>query len=140
MQTIVIDYLRMFLFLVVCPPYKNLTDADRKYGPDTTGSLKCDDKLDGWYRFHGNAGRKMKTTCPSANKCGGSSSAWLNGDHPTVAQGSVNKKVCIRKLVSPGADCCDDFYFAHVRNCGSYFIYNLLPDQFSCDFRYCGTD
>ena len=138
MQTIVIDYLRIFRFLVVCPQYINLTEADRKYGPDTTGSPKCDVTLKGWYRFHGDAGTKMMTTCPSNNKCGASFSAWLNGNHPTVAQGTVRKKVCIRKLEP--RDCCANFYFTDVKNCGSYFIYKLLPDQFSCSFRYCGTD
>ena len=139
MQTIVIDYLRIFRFLVVCPQYINLTDADRKYGPDTTGNLKCDDTLNGWYRFHGDAGREMMTICPSINKCGGRFSAWLNDDHPTVAQGSVKKKVCIRKS-EPG-NCCADFSFIYVKNCGSFFIYKLLPViEFSCDYRYCGTD
>ena len=138
MQTIGIDYLRIFRFLVVCPQYINLTDADRKYGPDTTGSPKCDDKLNGWYRFHGGAGTKMMTTCPSINKCGGRFTAWLHDDHPTVAQGSVKTKVCVR-MSEPG-DCCYDFYFIHVKNCGSYFIYKLLPFFFDCYFRYCGTD
>ena len=138
MQTIVIDYLRIFRFLVVCPHYKNLTDPDRKYGRDTTGRPKCDDTLHGWYRFHGHAGRKMMTTCPSFKKCGGNFPAWLSDDHPTVAQGSVKRKVCIRKS-EPG-DCCVNSYFTDVWNCGSYFIYKLLKDQFSCDFRYCGTD
>ena len=78
------------------------------------------------------------TTCPSINKCGASFSAWLSDDHPTVAQGSVKRKVCIRKF-EPG-DCCYNSYSANVKNCGSYFIYNLLPHQFSCNFRYCGTD
>ena len=138
MQTIIVHYLRIFNFLVVCPQYINLTDADRKYGPDTTGSPKCDETLSGWYRFQGDAGRRMMTTCPSIDKCGGRYSAWLNGDHPTVAQGSVKKKVCIRKY-EPG-DCCVDYYFTDVKNCGSYFIYKLLPGFFYCDFRYCGTD
>ena len=137
MQTIIVDYLRIFVFLVVCPQYINLTDADRKYGPDTTGYPKCDDTLYGWYRFQGDAGRKMMTICPSVNKCGGSFSAWLNDDHPTVAQGSVKKKVCIRK--SKHGDCCHDFYSTDVKNCGSYFIYKLLP-LFTCYYRYCGAD
>ena len=137
MQTIIVHYLRIFNFLVVCPQYKNLTDADRKYGPDTTGSPKCDDTLYGWYRFQGDAGRKMMTTCPSVNKCGGRFSAWLNDDHPTVAQGSVKKKVCIREHQL--GDCCANFYFTDVKNCGFYFIYKLLP-SFTCDYRYCGTD
>ena len=139
MQTIVIDCSRIFRFLVVCPQYTNLTDADRKYGPDTTGKPKCDDKLHGWYRFQGDAGKKMMNTCPSVNKCGGRSSAWLNASHPTVAQGSVKKKVCIRKYENLGENCCDDSYSTYVKNCGSYFIYKLLP-YFSCEFRYCGTD
>ena len=137
MQTIVIDCLRIFRFLVVCPQYTNLTDADRKYGHGTTASDKCDVTLDGWHRFQGDAGRKMMNTCPSVNKCGGSFSVWLNDSHPTVAQGSVKKKVCIRK--SETGNCCVNFYSTDVRNCGSYFIYKLLPHQFSCDFRYCGN-
>ena len=137
MQTIIVDYLRIFNFLVACPQYMNLTDADRKYGPDITGTPKCDGTLDGWYRFQGDAGRKMMTTCPSISKCGGRFTAWLNDDHPTVAQGSVKKKVCIRKS-EPG-DCCVNSYFTDVKNCGFFFIYKLLP-IFSCDYRYCGTD
>ena len=138
MQTIVIDYLRIFRFLVVCPQYKTLTDADRKYGHGTTVTPKCDITLNGWYRFQGDAGRKMMTTCPSINKCGGRFTAWLHDSHPTVAQGSVQKKICIRKFEN--GDCCFDSYSTDVRNCGSYFIYMLLTPQFSCDFRYCGTD
>ena len=136
-QTIIVDYFRIFNFLVVCPQYTNLTDADRKYGPDTTGRPKCDDALHGWYRFQGDAGTKMMTACPSINKCGGMFTAWLNGDHPTVAQGSVKKKLCLR-MSEPG-DCCDESYTTDVKNCGSYFIYNLLP-WFTCDCRYCGAD
>ena len=128
MQTIVIDYLRIFRFLVVCPQYENLTDAKRK----------CDQSLHGWYRFHGDTGRKMMTTCPSINKCSGRDSAWLTDDHPTVAQGSVKKKVCLRK--SEPEECCAEFSFIYVKNCGSYFIYNFMQHQFGCDFRYCGTD
>ena len=137
MQKIIVYLLRIFNFLVVCPQYINLTDADRKYGHGTTGHHKCDDTLHGWYRFQGDAGRKMMTACPSINKCGGRYSAWLNDDHPTVAQGSVRKKVCFR-WSDPG-DCCVNSYSTYVRNCSSYFIYNLLP-VFSCSFRYCGTD
>ena len=136
MQTIIVDYLHTFIFLVKCPPYINLTDADRKYGPDTAGNPKCDNNLNGWYRFQGDAGRKMMTTCPLINKCGGVYSAWLSDDHPTVAQGIVSKRVCIRKLAS--AICCDDHFYIHVKNCGSYFIYELIPTQ--CSIRYCGAD
>ena len=129
---------KYIFFLVECPQYKNLTGADRKYGPDTTGKLKCDATLRGWYRLQGDAGRQMMTTCPLINKCGGSYSAWLKGGHPTVAQGNVSKKVCINK--HSGGDCCHFHFFITVKNCGSYFIYKLLPRVASCYFRYCGTD
>ena len=78
------------------------------------------------------------TTCPSINKCGGRFSAWLqlNGDHPTVAEGSVLKRVCIQMFES--GDCCDDSLKIHVKNCGSYFIYMLVATP--CETRYCGTD
>ena len=139
MQTIVIDYLRIFLFLVECPKYKNLTEADRKYGHGTSGR-KCDDNLDGWHRFQGDAGREMMTRCPSTDKCGGSFSAWLSDGHPTVAEGIAQKKVCIRTYAKDDGHCCNDSFFIKVKNCGSYFIYKLAPCQGTCPFRYCGTD
>lgn len=142
MRTKIVDYLLIFIFLVECPQYKNLTDADRKYGHNTTGQPKCDNQLDGWYRFQGDAGRKMMTTCSLINKCGGSYTAWLRDGHPTVAQDSVSKKFCInKKSANHGGDCCDESYSIRVKNCGSYFIYEWQPkDQASCCFRYCGTD
>lgn len=142
MRTKIVDYLLIFIFLVECSQYKNLTDADRKYGHNTTGQPKCDNKLNGWYRFQGDAGRKMMTTCPLINKCGGNYTAWLRDGHPTVAQGSVSKKVCInKKSANHGGDCCDESYSIRVENCGSYFIYMFQPEsQASCCFRYCGTD
>ena len=141
MQTIVVDYLRICLFLVECPPYKNLTDAERKYGYGTTSGQKCDQELSGWHRFQGDAGSKMMTKCPLVNNCGTSFSAWLNDDHPTVAPGSVLKTVCIsRKSTKSGGNCCHDKFLIKVKNCGSYFIYKLAPCQGTCPFRYCGTD
>ena len=71
MQTIIVDYLRIFIFLVdVCRKYKNLTDGERKYDYKTV-NYKCDDPLNGWYRFQGAAGTKMVTTCPPQDRCEG---------------------------------------------------------------------
>ena len=134
MQTIIVD-LRISIFLVQCPPYINLTDADRKYGPDTTGDPKCDNNLHGWYRFQGDAGRKMMTTCPLINKCGASYPAWLSDDHPTVAEGTVRRKVCIHR----DGNCCKTLLLIQVKNCSSYYIYEL-PSVGFCYSRYCSTD
>ena len=141
MKTKIVDYLRKFIFLVECPPYINLTEADRKHGHDTTGVQKCDSQLNGWYRFQGAAGRKMMTTCPWINKCGATFSAWLSNGHPTVAQGMAQRTVCIsKKSAENDGNCCHKSFFIHVKNCSFYYIYKLHKPQTSCNFRYCGAD
>ena len=81
------------------------------------------------------------TNCSLMDKCGLRYSAWLNDDHPTVAQGSVIKKVCIsRKSENRGGDCCHEKLSIYVKNCGFYFIYKLVAGLGTCPFRYCGTD
>ena len=118
----------------ICKNYQNLTDAERKYDYVTVNA-KCDDMLSGWYRFQGAAGTKMVTTCPPLGRCDGYFPAWLSGDHPTVAEGTVMRKVCIHR---PG-DCYEISVCIQVKNCSSYYIYKLI-DPRHCDTRYCGTD
>ena len=135
MQTIIVDYLRIFIFLVdVCHHYQNLTNAERKYD-HVTVKYKCDDTLNGWYRFQGAAGKKMATACPPVKRCDVDYPAWLSEDHPTVAEGTVTRKVCIHNYVA----CCDKSVFIQVKNCSSYYIYKLR-NPVLCDTRYCGTD
>ena len=138
MQTIIVDYLRMFICLVDgCRHYQNLTNAKRKYHYDTqAGHSKCD-KLDSkaWYRFQGAAGTKMATKSPGFYKCGASFPAWLSGAHPTVAEGIVRRNVCINKHNKV----CGEECHVHVKTCTSYYIYNFYP-CYACPFRYCGTD
>ena len=111
-----------------------MNSADRK---DTyTGKHLCDNKLKkGWYRFEGDAGTRMPTTCVDKGKCGTSFPGWLKGGHPTVADGEVDRKVCFHAFLN----CCNDHKQIRVKNCSSYYVYKLYrtPD---CDRRYCGTD
>ena len=137
MQTIIVDCLRMFICLVDgCHHYQNLTEAERKYDHETKGPGKCDDNLDGndWYRFQGAAGTKMVTKSPGFNKCGADYPAWLDGVHPTVAEGTVVRYVCINRR-----KVCRDRSFVYVKNCTSYYIYKFYNIRY-CPFRYCGTD
>ena len=113
--------------------YQNLSDTERKYDYVNVND-KCDDTLDGWYRFEGAAGTKMVTTCPPMNRCGAVYPVWLNGSHPTVAEGKVTRNVCINKSA-----CCDISLFIQVKNCGSYYIYKLFYPGY-CPARYCGAD
>ena len=113
--------------------YKNLSDAERKYDYVTVNQ-KCDNTLNGWYRFEGAAGTKMVTTCPPTDRCDAAFPIWLNGSHPTVAEGKVTRNVCINKHA-----CCAIFFPIQVKNCRSYYIYNFLTPS-DCPARYCSTD
>ena len=71
----------------------------------------------------GAAGTKMPTTRVPAYRCGADWSGWLDGAHPTVGDGEVSKKVCF----SDRDTGCKSEKNIFVKNCGSYFIYNLIP-------------
>jgi len=131
---IIYEYLLFFL-VDICKNYQNLTDAKRKYDYETGSYPKCDDKLNGWYRFQGAAGTKMVTACPSKNRCNAANPAWLSEKHPTVADGTVTRKVCIHQF----NDCCEVKVSITVKNCGPYYIYKLAYPGV-CDTRYCSTD
>ncbi|XP_078382604.1 uromodulin-like isoform X1 [Oculina patagonica] len=119
-----------------CQNYQTLSDAERKHDYATVWPNQCDSNLQvGWYRFDGAAGTQMATTCPSQSRCDATVPGWLDGAHPTVAEGMVARTVCINKY----ANCCYTAFSIQVKNCGSYYIYKLVPTP-GCDIRYCSTD
>lgn len=128
-----------FLFhnYLECISYSLLTSGTRKTTYDTSqGRESCDNDLSAdWFRFKGDAGTKMPTKCVPYKKCGTDSTGWLDGYHPTVADGKVSRTVCFRGLT----DCCKHPVYIKVRNCGSFYVYQLTP-RTSCNQRYCGTD
>ena len=78
----------------------------------------------------------MADSCPKIHHCSTDSPGWLNGTHPTVAEGIVQRKVCFLQHLN-GTDCC---YFSKnisVRNCGAFYVYHLDPPR--CYSRYCGN-
>ena len=99
---------------------------------------KCDNTLStGWYRFIGNAGSYMPESCPGViNICGTSHPGWLNGIHPTVAEGVVTRTAC---FVSSATTCCNWKSTIEVQNCGNFYVYKLVPSP-TCNLRYCGTN
>ena len=119
-----------------CQNYQSLTSADRKVTYSNRTNLLCDDGLSpGWFRFQGAAGTRMPTSCPPGGRCSTRAPSWLNGGHPTVADGKVTRKVCF----SFGSHCCYGFSNIQVRNCGLFYVY-FLQSTDVCDYRYCGTD
>ena len=120
-----------------CYHYKNLSEANRNriYKTPAYGQALCDNQLPrGWYRFVGAAGTKMPTTRVPAYRCGTDWSGWFDGAHPTVEDGEVQRPVCFSDRLAG----CRYSVITSVKNCESYFIYNLHPP--SCISRYCGAD
>ena len=128
-------FICLYFLADVCNDYKPLTDGTRKYDYITVNS-KCDDTLNGWYRFQEPAGTKMVTKCPLENRCGANFLVWFSGDHPTAAEGVVQREVCTHK----NGACCESSLFIKVKNCSSYYIYKLRDVPGSCNARYCNTD
>ena len=120
-----------------CQNYGSLNSYTRKI-TYTTNHGYCDNGIGpGWFRFEGSAGTRMPTSCPPIFRCGANAPGWMNGGHPTVADGQVTRTVCFHY----SGDCYRWSTNIKVRNCGSYYVYYLsgTPNGF-CPLRYCGTN
>ena len=95
----------------------------------------CDSGLElGWYRFRGAAGNMMPTLCVPMNKCGTQVTGWFQGRHPSSSEGGIRAIVCFH---GPSG-CCQWSSYIGVRNCGSFYVYELASAPF-CNLRYCGN-
>ena len=118
-----------------CTTYTVLSEADRAQENAERPHDKDDNSLGtGWYRFQGAAGDKMPDKCVLSYRCGTKYPGWLNGAHPTVAEGVVYRTVCYN---SGYRDCCGSSNIIKVKNCGSYYVYELQRTCWHC--RYCNN-
>ena len=116
-----------------CTNYTVL-EADRAQGNAQPPHYGDDSGLvTGWYRFQGAAGDRMPDKCVLTYRCGAESPGWLNGAHPTAAEGVVTRTVCYNN----GFDCCDDSSIIKVKNCSFYYVYELQRTYYHS--RYCGN-
>ena len=81
-----------------CEGYKVLDSADRKntYG---MGNAACDNDIEEAWYLTGAAGSKMPESPPNKNTCGTHAPGWLNGRHPSVAEGKVHWLLFFQKLL-----------------------------------------
>ena len=136
-----LTWLRMdlALFSVYVPPEcKNpviISDASRSKN-NVGGRVSCDQRnlptVGKWHRFMGAAGNSMPTSCVPKNRCGTHAPGWLSGGHPSEEQGVVTRKVCFHW----NNNCCLWSVNIKVRNCGEYYVYQLLKTPV-CNLRYC---
>ena len=118
-----------------CTNYTVLSEADRAQGNAVRDSKEDDGLVTGWYRFQGAAGNRMADKCVLAFRCGTVSPGWLNGTHPTVTEGVVTRTVCY----SGYSGCCWYSNISKVKNCSSYYAYELLRTFTLSPSRYCGN-
>ena len=118
-----------------CTNYSVLDEADRAQGNVLQSHWRSDNELvTGWYRFQGAAGDRMPDKCVLRFRCGTTHPGWLNGTHPTIADGVVTRTVCFSGMT----DCCLWHNIIQVKNCSSYYVYELQRPYLS-NLRYCGN-
>ncbi|KAI8513949.1 hypothetical protein Bbelb_082730 [Branchiostoma belcheri] len=75
------------------------------------------------------------TTTPSTHRCGTHGPVWMNGQHPSVADGEVSRQVCGYWSGNP----CVWSKTIQVKACSAgYYVYKL-PGVQSCHYAYCGA-
>ena len=117
-----------------CTNYTVLSEADRAQGNAQSPPNRSDSGLvTGLYRFQGAAGDRMPDKRVLMHRCGTERPGWLNGTHPTVADGVVTRTVCY----SRSSGCSWYSKIIKVKNCSSYYVYELpRTPKYS---RYCGN-
>lgn len=117
-----------------CTQHNKLTSAYRSITYYNSSVERCDNQLEpGWYRFTEQAGRMMPTECVAKFHCGAYGPGWLDGEHPMPQDGRVMRRVCFHLE----GECCKEWIFLQVRNCGNFMVYHLKPPP-KCPLRYCG--
>ena len=123
--------------------YFTLNDASRNVNYGKDNYLFCDvfgyDATSpdwhgpNWYRIAGPAGTMITETITEKYHCNTYRTTWLNGVHPTMQDETVTRTICI----NVDGITCDKEVHIQIRNCGSYFLYNLpdVPNHYYA--RYC---
>ena len=75
----------------------------------------------------------MPEVCVPNNHCGTQAPGWLNGKHPSAADGIVSRQVCYGWV-----GCCNWANYIDVRNCTGFYVYRLQPSP-ACNLGYCGN-
>ena len=124
-----------------CEDHETLNQPDRAMGNTDQSRLRCDKRapdniVDGkWHRLIGNSGTKIPESCVPMRRCGTHAPGWLNGTHPQLQEGQVNRKVCYHW----SSRCCNWQNNIKVRSCGDFYVYNLVKPPV-CSLRYCGNN
>ena len=82
---------------------------------------------------------KMPESCVDMNHCGTEVPIWLDGTHPPNDGVEHVMKVCANRNMPFGRKCCFQTWDIKVKNCGTFFVYNL-PRTPGCNMAYCAGE
>ena len=88
--------------------------------------------VSGWYRFQSSSYTKMLDQCVSPRKCLTVVTGFLNGLHPLIEDGIVDREACFHGY----SNCCYRKVKIHVRRCDGFYVYYLNPSPAGL-LRYC---
>ena len=88
--------------------------------------------VSGWYRFQSSSYTKMLDQCVSPRKCLTVITGFLNGLHPLIEDGIVDREACFHGY----SNCCYRKVKIHVRRCDGFYVYYLNPSP-AGSFRHC---
>lgn len=113
-------------------------DGSRSISCINSSKNLCDSQLStDWYRVVKDASDiLMPTKCVNMLSCGTTYPIWLNGTYPEIDDKTVERIACVSS--SPHRSCCEKSYDIKLRNCSSFFVYQLQHTlQLNCPERYC---
>lgn len=121
-----------------CFNFMTLEDWTRRIH-QKSGNYKYDNYLKyGWYRFvtgyqmPSRSSLSSSSYCHSSGYCDTSYQGVLIGSHPSsTSSARAYRMVCFGR----SGNCCRYYKNIYVRNCGSFYVYQLQPTCSNC--RYC---
>lgn len=120
-----------------CVSYKSLDNPYRSTGyvaREGIDPMICDYELQtGWYRFVNEVGGKMPETKVGRGHCGTIAPIWMRGQHPSNAEGTVDRTACVNFKNLYGG--CIPIPIK-VKNCTDFFVYRLVA-PYGCQMAYC---
>lgn len=121
--------------------YTVMHDPDRLWSYISPTVSKCDSQLYGVYRFGSKytpwsilEGCKKTDLSIITHRCGSDLLGYMEGIHPTVKDGIVDRIICFQSAKIP----CDCRYTVkiQVQNCGKFYVYNFRGVP-ACNARFC---
>lgn len=125
----------------ICEQYEVRHDPDRLWSFTSPTVKKCDAHFYGRYRF----GSKytpwsIKEGCNKTDmyivthRCGTTYQGFMEGRHPTVSEGYVERIICFQEASSPCE--CANTTIIGVQNCSGFYVYDMKGVP-RCDSRFC---